>query len=144
MVTPIRRCWSVTVLASLALSTGCAQKTTPAPAEIGSSGRLMTPQDLTSVPSRAPDRRVAYRSEEHTSELQSLAYLVCRLLLEKKNLAPRTRRSKRRSNAVPPAYTAHRARYPTSRRSDCRPTPSRRRASVRPDIQAPRRARDCR
>src|SRR2546425_8197509 len=31
------------------------------------------------VPARA-DRR----SEEHTSELQSLAYLVCRLLLEKK------------------------------------------------------------
>src|SRR5687767_15667010 len=27
----------------------------------------------------------AGRSEEHTSELQSLAYLVCRLLLEKKN-----------------------------------------------------------
>src|SRR2546425_5625726 len=26
----------------------------------------------------------AVRSEEHTSELQSLAYLVCRLLLEKK------------------------------------------------------------
>src|SRR2546425_6847100 len=29
--------------------------------------------------------RGAGRSEEHTSELQSLAYLVCRLLLEKKN-----------------------------------------------------------
>src|SRR2546425_8487222 len=29
-------------------------------------------------------RRV--RSEEHTSELQSLAYLVCRLLLEKKKI----------------------------------------------------------
>src|SRR5687767_15256890 len=28
---------------------------------------------------------VGGRSEEHTSELQSLAYLVCRLLLEKKN-----------------------------------------------------------
>src|SRR5205823_14470112 len=28
--------------------------------------------------------RQAPRSEEHTSELQSLAYLVCRLLLEKK------------------------------------------------------------
>src|SRR2546425_9220450 len=27
---------------------------------------------------------VWFRSEEHTSELQSLAYLVCRLLLEKK------------------------------------------------------------
>src|ERR1041384_8400807 len=33
-----------------------------------------------------------YRSEEHTSELQSLAYLVCRLLLAKKK-APRRRRS---------------------------------------------------
>src|SRR5229473_1431473 len=32
------------------------------------------------MPGRAPAR-----SEEHTSELQSLAYLVCRLLLEKKN-----------------------------------------------------------
>src|SRR5205823_11249347 len=31
---------------------------------------------------RAVTRR--WRSEEHTSELQSLAYLVCRLLLEKK------------------------------------------------------------
>src|SRR2546423_6409392 len=29
-------------------------------------------------------RRRPARSEEHTSELQSLAYLVCRLLLEKK------------------------------------------------------------
>src|SRR6266545_5429415 len=37
--------------------------------------------------SRVPRRRAACapsRSEEHTSELQSLAYLVCRLLLEKK------------------------------------------------------------
>src|SRR5438046_8401245 len=31
------------------------------------------------------DREVGYRSEEHTSELQSLTNLVCRLLLEKKN-----------------------------------------------------------
>src|SRR3712207_7830680 len=30
------------------------------------------------------DRRVMQRSEEHTSELQSRQYLVCRLLLEKK------------------------------------------------------------
>src|SRR3712207_7152361 len=29
---------------------------------------------------------VSSRSEEHTSELQSRQYLVCRLLLEKKNL----------------------------------------------------------
>src|SRR2546425_4421709 len=31
------------------------------------------------------------RSEEHTSELQSLAYLVCRLLLEKKKRVDRVR-----------------------------------------------------
>src|SRR5205823_15109843 len=30
------------------------------------------------------------RSEEHTSELQSLAYLVCRLLLEKKKKSNKT------------------------------------------------------
>src|SRR2546425_8789229 len=33
----------------------------------------------------ARGNEVHLRSEEHTSELQSLAYLVCRLLLEKKN-----------------------------------------------------------
>src|SRR2546425_9620348 len=32
------------------------------------------------------------RSEEHTSELQSLAYLVCRLLLEKKKEQSKRRR----------------------------------------------------
>src|SRR3712207_7907220 len=33
---------------------------------------------------RRPCPSVRYRSEEHTSELQSRQYLVCRLLLEKK------------------------------------------------------------
>src|SRR2546425_1867623 len=33
---------------------------------------------------------VLMRSEEHTSELQSLAYLVCRLLLEKKKKRKQT------------------------------------------------------
>src|SRR2546425_2026497 len=33
-----------------------------------------------------PHPSAVFRSEEHTSELQSLAYLVCRLLLEKKNI----------------------------------------------------------
>src|SRR5205823_12325749 len=36
---------------------------------------------------------VVMRSEEHTSELQSLAYLVCRLLLEKKKNTTNTPRS---------------------------------------------------
>src|SRR2546425_9429352 len=46
-------------------------------------------------PPRSSDRKVRrrsldHRSEEHTSELQSLAYLVCRLLLEKKKKQLRT------------------------------------------------------
>src|SRR5229473_6027189 len=36
------------------------------------------------LPERAQQLGDVVRSEEHTSELQSLAYLVCRLLLEKK------------------------------------------------------------
>src|SRR3712207_7682061 len=39
----------------------------------------------TPPPGTAPDRTaLELRSEEHTSELQSRQYLVCRLLLEKK------------------------------------------------------------
>src|SRR2546425_9403652 len=38
-------------------------------------------------PTAAALRSALQRSEEHTSELQSLAYLVCRLLLEKKKTA---------------------------------------------------------
>src|SRR3712207_7120557 len=37
---------------------------------------------------RLPRHRIAVRSEEHTSELQSRQYLVCRLLLEKKKELP--------------------------------------------------------
>src|SRR3989441_8993450 len=36
------------------------------------------------TPKPKPPKPKIERSEEHTSELQSLAYLVCRLLLEKK------------------------------------------------------------
>src|SRR2546423_4781237 len=44
-------------------------------------GRSVPAVCISSPRSRRPTRR----SEEHTSELQSLAYIVCRLLLEKKN-----------------------------------------------------------
>src|SRR5947199_1528329 len=37
--------------------------------------------------------RLGFRSEEHTSELQSLRHLVCRLLLEKKKYLPIRRSS---------------------------------------------------
>src|SRR5258707_3357976 len=43
--------------------------------------RRSPPRSRASAPGRRPSRR----SEEHTSELQSRQYLVCRLLLEKKN-----------------------------------------------------------
>src|SRR5258705_7771452 len=41
------------------------------------------------------DQRPAQRSEEHTSELQSLRHLVCRLLLEKKKKNEEVRASRR-------------------------------------------------
>src|SRR2546425_9176395 len=65
-------------------------------ARIAGVGRGVTPSSVphptlksspatSSAPLRdASGRRGGPRSEEHTSELQSLAYLVCRLLLEKK------------------------------------------------------------
>src|SRR2546425_3751183 len=43
------------------------------------------------------------RSEEHTSELQSLAYLVCRLLLEKKK-PPRLTRPPRAGRSSRPGF----------------------------------------
>src|SRR5687767_574003 len=49
-----------------------------------SGSRRRRPRRRTRSPSSAGWRTA--RSEEHTSELQSLAYLVCRLLLEKKNM----------------------------------------------------------
>src|SRR3712207_7580894 len=42
--------------------------------------RSLKPDDI--------DYNTVERSEEHTSELQSRQYLVCRLLLEKKKLPP--------------------------------------------------------
>src|SRR5258707_9522739 len=46
------------------------------------SSRESTPPPTPSAPT--PRLRLPIRSEEHTSELQSRQYLVCRLLLEKK------------------------------------------------------------
>src|SRR5690625_5565088 len=41
-------------------------------------------QTLETIRLEAPDVETIYRSEEHTSELQSRGHLVCRLLREKK------------------------------------------------------------
>src|SRR5258707_10698654 len=46
--------------------------------------------------------RLQFRSEEHTSELQSRQYLVCRLLLEKKKTREMTKPP--RAHAPPPSH----------------------------------------
>src|SRR5262245_62886230 len=46
------------------------------------------------VPFEQLDRAGRLRSEEHTSELQSLRHLVCRLLLEKKKKKQKTQHTK--------------------------------------------------
>src|SRR3712207_6994359 len=46
----------------------------------------------------APGSTSRLRSEEHTSELQSRQYLVCRLLLEKKKTILHQRRDRHRDN----------------------------------------------
>src|SRR2546425_8406266 len=55
---------------------------------------------------RTSGAAVGARSEEHTSELQSLAYLVCRLLLEKKK---KKRLNKRQSETS--RTTVHTGRH---------------------------------
>src|SRR3712207_7901529 len=47
--------------------------------------KVGVPARTVRVTTRASTKRPSRRSEEHTSELQSRQYLVCRLLLEKTN-----------------------------------------------------------
>src|ERR1019366_6944334 len=56
------------------------------------SGRLGSPVRNPGKTIQTPNKSPTHfsRSEEHTSELQSLTNLVCRLLLEKNNCAART------------------------------------------------------
>src|SRR2546425_4269864 len=49
-------------------------------------------------PHRFQLQRRGHKSEEHTSELQSLAYLVCRLLLEKKKKKKKQKSHTRHKN----------------------------------------------
>src|ERR1039457_3692146 len=47
-----------------------------------------------------------YKSEEHTSELQSPCNLVCRLLLEKKRAQPNATAVRPHAQQLPPALTS--------------------------------------
>src|SRR2546425_4809838 len=62
------------------------QRAAGEPLDVFAARELFRPLGLAQTMFRppAPLRPRIARSEEHTSELQSLAYLVCRLLLEKK------------------------------------------------------------
>src|SRR5262245_64992298 len=60
-------------------------------------------------PGAARSRRRRVRSEEHTSELQSLRHLVCRLLLEKKNRTERAHTRPRQKRAILTATESARA-----------------------------------
>src|SRR3712207_8186547 len=53
------------------------------PEEDRPAGVLVDAGDRQAVGAQPPASRAGVRSEEHTSELQSRQYLVCRLLLEK-------------------------------------------------------------
>src|SRR3712207_7411304 len=64
-----------------AASTGCSRASSPGNVHVVVvTSRVVPPQRVCSFAHWASSR-----SEEHTSELQSRQYLVCRLLLEKKN-----------------------------------------------------------
>src|SRR2546425_7857534 len=77
---------------ALPISPGCSLRSAPVPCRTAE-GRLNAagragPQDgaLDGAAGQRCTHPFTLRSEEHTSELQSLAYLVCRLLLEKKKM----------------------------------------------------------
>src|SRR3712207_7815747 len=73
------------------------------PGEIGSAhAALLSVAELLSMPASRLNAPVSSwsRSEEHTSELQSRQYLVCRLLLEKK------KRSRANSSSNPITTTS--------------------------------------
>src|SRR3989441_9325029 len=81
----LKTAWLCTVLACLILAVGV---------------NTQAPYKAKRI-NRAIELLEAGRSEEHTSELQSLAYLVCRLLLEKKKNAPNTSPQVQQDGASP-------------------------------------------
>src|SRR2546425_8116463 len=81
MAGPVRR-------AAVARASSAPRSGRPASATVSTAsrpaGRSAAPSVPASVSASSSGAAGSIRSEEHTSELQSLAYLVCRLLLEKK------------------------------------------------------------
>jgi acetyl esterase/lipase len=55
-----RSCRAAVIVPLLALPVGCARKAPSPPATVASAERLMVPGDLSALPHRAPDQRIAY------------------------------------------------------------------------------------
>src|SRR3712207_7358164 len=64
---------------------GCTSKYFATPSSLAVGAALPKLSEATLPPGNTGEARRHRRSEEHTSELQSRQYLVCRLLLEYKN-----------------------------------------------------------
>src|SRR3712207_8249294 len=78
--------WQATVvLSALPVAGALLGALPPARRWVGAGSRVPPAGVPASADPRTPAAAVVARSEEHTSELQSRQYLVCRLLLEKKN-----------------------------------------------------------
>src|SRR5947209_15716011 len=69
------------------------------------------------APSSISNSRFEPRSEEHTSELQSRQYLVCRLLLEKKKKRT-SKMTDSETDASAPSPNNHKTSTPTTTRGD--------------------------
>src|SRR2546423_8947730 len=63
-------------------------------------GALISSPDCNDLRAGQQVKKLEPRSEEHTSELQSLAYLVCRLLLDKKTMKYRRTREAREDISI--------------------------------------------
>src|SRR5689334_24778582 len=96
---------TVTGVQTCALPISLRPKENRDPADDPALVRVVFPRAAAPDANAAMDQLFEARSEEHTSELQSQFHLVCRLLLENKNLittilccaraAPRSRRARR-------------------------------------------------
>src|SRR5436190_15440165 len=71
----------------------------------GHAGTVRAPDSVPGSTARRRGNPRPWRSEEHTSELQSHSDLVCRLLLEKKKVPLRLRILRRGQGASPPSWT---------------------------------------
>src|SRR5437764_7688945 len=82
--TLFRSFWALATTSRSALSNTAAAASIALVNSVGNTGGFVGPYLLGAINDATHSFAIGLRSEEHTSELQSPMYLVCRLLLEKK------------------------------------------------------------